>query len=325
MPIHASRSVRQVRQHHVEHPDRARPWPADCCRCRTSGTARRTGSRPRSRTSAIASRVAAQPRRRRPRTPARRSRRRPGGRRRRRPSAPRCPGAAAVDRPPMSHRSQVATSGSRPIAACSAACSAPGTSGRLDPGARQRLRRQREPDRHVRSVAGGRSSGRVSITSPVPMPPPLVRRPPGWSRRPRRGTGRPVRRPRRSGPTTTDRSVTSRAWVDQSGSSACDQRAPRRPGRARRPRTRRPGAGRPRRRARWKCAEPASTVPSSRPVADSTTATGAPPVPRRSTSGRPGAASTSRSGRWRSAPAATSAVDRRLGRGPAEQRQVGRR
>ena len=33
-----------------------------------------------------------------------------------------------VDTPPTSHRSHVAISGSRPMAACSAACAAPGTS-----------------------------------------------------------------------------------------------------------------------------------------------------------------------------------------------------
>ena len=53
------------------------------------------------------------------------------------PAPPGCPsctntvgppvyGCSAVDIPPMSQRSQIANSGSSPIAACSAACSAPG-------------------------------------------------------------------------------------------------------------------------------------------------------------------------------------------------------
>jgi hypothetical protein len=54
------------------------------------------------------------------------------------------------------------------------------------------------------------------------------------------------------------------------------------------------------------CEDAASTVPSSRPVADSTTETGAPPVPRRSTSGRPVCVQYQPVGRRRSAPDAVS-------------------
>ena len=47
----------------------------------------------------------------------------------------------------MSQRSQVATSGSSPIAACSAACAAPGMSAAVDPGAGEHGLRHRPPDR----------------------------------------------------------------------------------------------------------------------------------------------------------------------------------
>ena len=114
----------QFRQNEFEALAPRPPCPAGRCRCRTWATARTTGSPAGIRT---------------PRSPPRshparcwpggtRVRRippRPDTRRRRRrwavPSAP-----TAVDNPPMSPRSQLATSGSRPIAACSAACSEPG-------------------------------------------------------------------------------------------------------------------------------------------------------------------------------------------------------
>ena len=66
-------------------------------------------------------------------TRARRSRRRPGSRRRRRSSQSPVSGCSGVDTPPTSQRSQVATSGSRPIAACSAAWTAPGELARRPP------------------------------------------------------------------------------------------------------------------------------------------------------------------------------------------------
>ena len=68
---------------------------------------------------------------------ARRNRRRRGSRRRRISSAARS-GPIAVDTPPMSPRSQLATSGSSPIAACSAACSDPGRAA-VDPVVLQRF------------------------------------------------------------------------------------------------------------------------------------------------------------------------------------------
>ena len=76
-------------------------------------------------------------------------------------------------------------------------------------------------------------------------------------------------------------SVTSRARRSSSPGRRGAPARPRRPGRARRRRRSRPGAGR--RRPWWtvECDAAASTVPSSRPVAASTTRTGAPPVPRR--------------------------------------------
>ena len=125
-----------------------RPCPAGRCRCRTSATARRTGSRSRSRRRRSRSGWRRATRCGRVEGPLGEARRRRDGRRRRRPSA--CPvsGCTAVDSPPMSHRSQVANSGSRPIAACSAACRAPGTSGRRDAGRGERLRRDGPPDRH---------------------------------------------------------------------------------------------------------------------------------------------------------------------------------
>ena len=54
---------------------------------------------------------------------------------------------SAVETPPMSHRSQVANSGSSPIDACSAACAAPGTSRGVDAAGLELLGRQRPPDR----------------------------------------------------------------------------------------------------------------------------------------------------------------------------------
>ena len=105
--------------------ERRPPCPVGRFRCRISATARTTGSRAGIR----------RPRSRRPSRPTtsrsaesrgRRIPRRPDSRRRRRSSAIRLPDPTAVDNPPMSPRSQLATSGSRPIAACSAACSAPG-------------------------------------------------------------------------------------------------------------------------------------------------------------------------------------------------------
>ena len=111
------------------------------CRCRTWATARTTGSptrtgRPRS------------PRGwppgggRRWRSRARRCRRRRGSRRRSTIVGRPVSAWSAVDTPPTSQRSQMVNSGSRPMAACSTACSVPGTCGRADAGrGQQRLAR----------------------------------------------------------------------------------------------------------------------------------------------------------------------------------------
>ena len=143
-----------------------RPCPAARCRCRTWATGRRTGSRTRTRS-----------RRSRPGWPAARSTRtrKP---RSANPAPPGWPswtktvgspvsGCRAVDTPPMSQRSQVATSGSRPIAACSAACAAPGDAGRLDPGGGQHAAPGRSTRRRRRAAsAAGRSSGSSPSTRP---------------------------------------------------------------------------------------------------------------------------------------------------------------
>ena len=104
-----------------------RPCRAGCSGCRTSATARTTGSRRRRRTTAIASRVALsqaaaawKPRSAKPAPPGWPSWTKTVSR----PVS----GCRAVETPPMSQRSQVANSGSRPIEACSAACAAPGRS-----------------------------------------------------------------------------------------------------------------------------------------------------------------------------------------------------
>ena len=72
---------------------------------------------------------------------ARRSRRRRGGRRRRRRSAGRCPACSAVETPPMSQRSQVANSGSRPIEAVLGGVGRARQVGRGEPGLGERRRR----------------------------------------------------------------------------------------------------------------------------------------------------------------------------------------
>ena len=229
-------------------------------------------------------------------------------------------GGEAADVPPVAGRDQRAAGRS------------PRARPRAGPRARRRSRPRPVPAPRgetvnqtatVRSWRGGRSSGRVSITSPSGQPPPLVgdhlvghvdlaeeqadragvHVRPYAEHRERRdvaGVGRPVRL----------------LGVHQWRTS--------RPGRGRPPRRRRPGAGRPRRGAPGRGTTPASTVPSSRPVADSTTETGAPPVPRRSTSGRPSPVQYQPD--W--ALAQRSGGDQRVEHGPhgvaAEQRQVGR-
>ncbi len=68
----------------------------------------------------------------------------------------------------MSQRSQVANSGSRPIAACSAACAAPGTSAHSSPTVASRSGHTEYHTARVRSWRGGRSSGSSPSTSPLP-------------------------------------------------------------------------------------------------------------------------------------------------------------
>jgi hypothetical protein len=67
----------------------------------------------------------------------------------------------------MSHRSQVAISGSSPIAACSAACNEPGTSANAIPASSRQRGETVNQTATVRNSRTGRSNGRVSITSPV--------------------------------------------------------------------------------------------------------------------------------------------------------------
>ena len=73
----------------------------------------------------------------------------------------------AVETPPTSQRSHVATSGNNPIAACSAAWAAPGTSdGRIDARSITACEIPHHAAR-VSSSTGGSSSGTTSRTSPV--------------------------------------------------------------------------------------------------------------------------------------------------------------
>ena len=119
---------------------------AGCSGCRTWATGCRTGSRRRTRTtrSRRGSRVSQARAARKPRSakPAP-----PDGRRRRRRSARRCRGAAPVETPPMSQRSQVANSGSSPIEQCSAACAAPGMSAAARPASASAVLGHGPPDR----------------------------------------------------------------------------------------------------------------------------------------------------------------------------------
>ena len=109
-----------------------------------------------------------QPRSQHARSRARRSRRRRDGRRRRRSSPSPVSGCSAVDSPPRSQRSQVASSGRIPIAACSAACSEPGSVGVVDLGPLHRRSSRVNHTARVRSCRAGRSSGNSASTSPVP-------------------------------------------------------------------------------------------------------------------------------------------------------------
>ncbi len=153
-------------------PDAARaprpPCPAGRFRCRTSATARTTGS-------PAGIRTPRSPRPSPPTTPRsarsrdRRNPHRRDSRRRRRSSAGPSTGPTAVDTPPMSPRSQLATSGSSPIAACSAACSDPGIRSGFDTVVLQRFRVIVHITALVSRVRVGMSSSTKSITSPVQL------------------------------------------------------------------------------------------------------------------------------------------------------------
>ena len=67
----------------------------------------------------------------------------------------------------MSHRSQVAKSGSSPIEACSAACAEPGTSAVASPARSRPASSTVHQTARVRRWRGGRSSGSSPSTSPV--------------------------------------------------------------------------------------------------------------------------------------------------------------
>ena len=74
---------------------------------------------------------------------------------------------SGVDTPPTSHRSQMVNSGSRPMAACSTACSVPGTAGGPDAGVGQQVRGSTVyQNARVVSSPGGRNSSSVPSSSP---------------------------------------------------------------------------------------------------------------------------------------------------------------
>ena len=156
----------RVREQGVEQDRARRPCRAGGSGCRTSATARTTGSPRRSSQSVDGVAGGAQPVGRGVGSRARRSRRRRGGRRTRRRSAGPVSGCSAVETPPMSHRSQVATSGSSPIEQCSAAWAAPGTSAGGSPASSTTSSGTVHQTATVRSVRSGRSSGSSPITSP---------------------------------------------------------------------------------------------------------------------------------------------------------------
>lgn len=76
-------------------------------------------------------------------------------------------GWSGTDTPPMSQRSQVAKSGSIPIEACSAACSAPPSCSGLTRARSSWSSVTVHHTARVRSVRGGRSSLLSPSTSPV--------------------------------------------------------------------------------------------------------------------------------------------------------------
>ena len=94
-------------------------------------------------------------------------------------------GCSAVETPPRSHRSQVASSGSMPIAACSAACSGARQLDLVEPGALERVPASSvNQTARVRSWRAGQVQRELVEHLAGAQPAPLVGRPPGWSRRP---------------------------------------------------------------------------------------------------------------------------------------------
>ena len=168
-------------------------------------------------------------------------------------------GCSAVDTPPMSHRSQVATSGSRPIEACSAACAAPGSSAALDAGSAQHVVGHRPPDRLGAQLADRQVQRLLADHLARPEPASQVGhhlvadvdRAEGQRHAVDSGSPAPPRRPRsRSG---RGRASSSRASPPRPARRE-SSRSSGRPGRSR------PGAGTPRRHARRR--EPRSRRPS---------------------------------------------------------------
>src|SRR4249920_2748639 len=74
-------------------------------------------------------------------------------------------GWIAIDTPPTSHRSQIANNGSMPISACSAAWTAPSTSGGATPAAMSTSGESVYQTAWVVSERGGTSRGTISIDS----------------------------------------------------------------------------------------------------------------------------------------------------------------
>ena len=233
----------------------------------------------------------------------------------------------------MSQRSQVANSGSSPIAACSAACSAPGTRARSTPTASSAASSRSYQTARVCSVCRGRSSGTVSSTcrrcAAAGTPPPA------WSPSPRRTpprTGAAFPAGEHGGPRcrpSSGRRSPVRVLGVHQGDAGVEVEVVAR-------RSSRRGAGRPRRGARWRapsrrrrCRASDRCPPPPRPPARR-------PSPRMSTRARgplPGRGPEPAGGRRRSTPSATSSSSTAAAHGPAEhpadvgvgQRQLGRR
>ena len=215
----------------------------------------------------------------------------------------------------MSQRSQVANSGSRPIAACSAACAAPGTSACDQPDLVEDVLRQRVPDgagaqlarrqverRLVDQLAGAQPAAQVADH--------LV----GHVDRAERDGQRPVPAARRGG---DDRDVGDVASRRRSTAGRRRAPGPRASSRSRSIDDVRtgPGAGRPRPRAPCRARRRRRPSRSASRSPASTTATGAAAgaadVGARAARGR---SRTSRPGAAAARPRSTSCVERRADR-----------